>query len=124
DADPIKVVDCAHLSALREIHESLGVQGFLELMECVKVPRLVIYSARGLELPYDQLFELFSSLISSSVQELELAAGSAMADGIARYGQRWEKAARAALQSGVLSPDRIGRVFESLPEQMQTWLYV
>jgi hypothetical protein len=124
DADPIKVVDCARLSALREIHESLGVQGFLELMECVKVPRLVIYSARGLELPYDQLFELFSSLISSSVQELELAAGSAMADGIARYGQRWEKAARAALQSGVLGPDRIGRVFESLPEQMQTWLYV
>lgn len=124
DADPIKVVDEARISALKNIHESLGVQGFLELMECVKVPRLVIYSARGLELPYDQLFELFSSLISSTVQELELAAGSAMADGIARYGQRWEEAARAALQGGVLSPDSVGRVFESLPEQMQTWQYV
>jgi len=124
DADPREAVDQARLRALKDIHTSLGVQGFLELMECVKVPRLVIYSARGLELTYDQLFELFSSLISSSIHELELAAGSAMADGIARYGQGWAEAARVALRGGVLSSDRIGRVFESLPEQMQTWLYV
>lgn len=123
-ADPIKIVDVARLSALKDIHESLGVKGILELMECAKIPRLVIYTARGLELPYDQLFELFNSLISSSVQELELAAGAAMADGIARYEQRWEEVARAALQQGVLSPDRIARVIESLPEQMQTWHYV
>lgn len=124
DADPSKVVDCARLRALDDIRQSLGVQGFLELMGCVKIPRLVIYSARGLELPYDQLFELFRSLICSSVQELELALSSAMVDGIARYGRTWEEAARAALQTGVLSPDHIARVLGSLPEQMQSWQYV
>lgn len=124
DADPTKVVDRARLSALNDIHESLGIQGFLELMECVKVPRLIIFSVRSLELPYDQLLELFNSLICSSVQELELAAGSAMADGIARYGERWEEAAQTVLQNGILSPVRIGLVLELLPEQMQTWQYV
>lgn len=124
DADPVKVVDDARLGALKSIHASMGVQGFLELMSRAKVARLVIYTARGLELPYDQLSELFASLLSSSVQELELAAGSVMADGVARYGRRWEEEARKALHNSVLSTDSVARVLESLPELMQNWHYI
>lgn len=123
DVDSITLVEDARLNALRAIREAHGVQGLLDLMRRVKIPRLVGYACRGLELPYDDLVELFEKIVTSSVAELELIAGAVLADGFSRLGQAWEEAGRSSAQSSGLSSPRLALVLESLPENARAWSY-
>jgi hypothetical protein len=47
-----------------------------------------------------------------------------MADGIARFEERWKEEARSALLGSGLTVDRVASVIERIPENKQTWLYV
>lgn len=124
DADPIRAAETARLNALRKILESAGIDGVLELMTQVKHPRLVSRALPGLNLPYGQLCNLLASLLESRVPELELAVGFVVADGVARFGKRWEAEIRPLLQGSPLAVAQIARVFELLPEHKQTWDYI
>jgi hypothetical protein len=124
DADPTQVVEDARLQALKAVYEALGVQGILQMAIRVKIPQFVVYSALRLELSYDERLALFTGLLASTVQELEFAAGGVMADGIARFDEKWKEEGRSALLGSGLTADRVARVIERIPENRQTWLYV
>lgn len=123
-ADFTQLVENARLQAMKAVYEALGIQGVLQLADRAKIPHFVIYSALRLELSYDERLALFTGLLASTVQELELAAGVVMADGIARFEDRWKEEARSALLGSGLTADRVARVIERIPENRQTWLYV
>jgi hypothetical protein len=122
--DFVQLVDNARLQAMKAVYEALGVQGVLQLAGRAKIPHFVIYSALRLELSYDERLALFTGLLASAVQELELAAGVVMADGIARFEERWKEEVRSALLGSGLPSDRVARVIERIPENRQIWLYV
>ncbi|WP_445672833.1 hypothetical protein [Pseudomonas inefficax] len=124
DADPIQVVETARLNALGKVLESAGIDGVLELMTQVKHPRLVCRAFRGLNLSYSQLRHLLMSLLNSQVPELELALGFVVADGIFRFGKRWEDEIHPLLQGSSLVVAQVARVFELLPEHKETWGYI
>lgn len=124
DSDPNQAVEDIRVRALKSIYESLGGQGLLDLMGRVKIPRLVASATRRLELPFDPLLDLFTRIIGMTVPERELSAASIIADGSARYGQRWEERARVALLGSDLSPENVARVLESLPENSRVWQYI
>lgn len=122
--DSIKLIADARVDALRTIREAHGVQGLLDLMGRVQIPRLVAYACQGLELPYDELVELLDNILASSVAELELAAGAVLSDGFNRFGQPWEAAGRSSAQRSGLSSKHMALILESLPEGARTWAYV
>lgn len=124
DADPTKVVEDARLQALKAVYEALGVQGILQMTSRVKIPHSVVYSALRLDMSYDERLALFTGLLSSAVQELEFAAGAVMSDGITRFSDKWKQAARSAVLRVGLGSDRVVRMIERIPENMQTWLYI
>lgn len=124
DADPIQAVEDFRVKALKSIYESLGGEGLLDLMDRVKIPRLVASATRSLELPFDPLLDLLTRVIGMTVPEREFSGGSIIADGRARYGHQWEEKARMALLGSNLSPENIARVLESLPENALAWQYV
>lgn len=124
DADPARVVEDARLQAMTAVYEAQGVQGVLQMASRVKIPQFVVYSALRIDMSYDERLALFAGLLSSSVQELEFAAGAVMSDGITRFADRWQEAARSTVQGIGLSSDRVARMIERIPENMQTWLYI
>lgn len=124
EADPIEIVEAARTSALSKVYESSGARGLLQLMTQVKHPHLVSRALLGLDLTYDELQGLFVELLNSQVPELEVAVGLVMAHGVARFGKPWEDSTHSLLESGPLDAHRIARVFESLPEKIDTWRYV
>ncbi|WP_219266392.1 hypothetical protein [Pseudomonas sp. Xaverov 259] len=123
-ADFSLLIENARLQAMNAVYEALGVQGVLQLAGRAKIPHFVIYSALRLALSYEERLALFIGLLASSVQELELAAGAVMADGIARFEERWKEEARSALLGSGLTVDRVASVIERTPQNKQTWLYV
>lgn len=123
-ADFTLLVENARLQAMKSVNEALGIPGVLQLAERAKIPHLVIHSALRLELSYDEHFALFTGLLASNVQQLELAAGAVMTDGISRFEDKWQEEARFALLGSGLTAGRVARVIERIPENRQTWLYV
>jgi hypothetical protein len=122
--DPTKAIADARVNALRQVIAIAGVQGIIQLMERVKVPRLVVFSVRGLGLTYDQLFELFNIQLSSAIEELALAAGLVLADGKSRFGDKWAASARETLQKSEREPRIIALILLGLEEQRGNWDYV
>ncbi|WP_188251966.1 hypothetical protein [Pseudomonas sp. PSB1] len=123
-ADFTQLIENARLLAMKAVYDALGIQGVLQLADRAKLPHFVIYSALRLELSYDEHLALFTGLLARAVQELELAAGGVMADGIVRFEDRWKEDTRSALIGSGLTADRVARVIERIPENRQTWLYV
>lgn len=124
DADHIQLVENARLQAVKAVYETLGVEGILQLAGRAKISQFVISSALHLELSYEEHFSLFSGLLTSTTQELYLAAGLVLADGIERSGKKWKEQARSALLGSGLPADRIVTVIERIPEKKSTWLYI
>ncbi|RML52539.1 hypothetical protein APX70_07409, partial [Pseudomonas syringae pv. maculicola] len=62
--------------------DATGIDGVVGLMERVKVPRLVMFSIRGLQLPDNQLLQLLTRLLSSTIGESALAASIVLAHGM------------------------------------------
>ncbi len=124
ETDIVQLVENARLQAMKAVYEALGVQGVLQLAGRAKIPHFVIHSALCLELSYDERLALFAGLLVSAVQELELAAGIVIADGIARFEEKWEQQVRSTLLGSGLDADRIARVIERIPENRPAWLYV
>lgn len=123
-ADFNQLVENARLQAMKAVYEALGIQGVLQLADRAKIPHSVIYSSLRLDLSYDEQLALFTGLLASTVQALDLAAGGVMANGIVRFEDRWKQEARTALLRSGLGADRVARVIERIPENGQTWLYI
>ncbi|MCP6699367.1 hypothetical protein [Pseudomonas donghuensis] len=123
-ADFAQLVENARLQAMKAVYEALGVQGVLQLAGRAKIPHFVVYSALRLDLSYDECIALFTGLLLSAVQELELAAGIVMAEGISRFEERWKEGGRSTVLGSGLDADRVARVIERIPENRQTWLYI
>lgn len=123
-ADIEQLAENARSQALVDVYESLGIQGIRQLACRAKIPHFVMSSALRLELSFEESLALLIGLLSSDLQDLELAAGMVMADGIARFEERWRQDARSALLGSGLGTDRVARVLERIQESEQTWLYV
>ncbi|MBB3271388.1 hypothetical protein FHW75_002543 [Pseudomonas sp. OG7] len=123
-ADIEQLAEKARLQALRSVYETLGIQGIVQLASRAQISHFVIYSALRLELSYEERLELLTGLLAGDAQDLELAAGVVLADGIAHFEDSWKEAARSVLLSCGLGVEVIARLLERIPESEQTWRYV
>ncbi|MGY2042087.1 hypothetical protein ACW9I9_06875 [Pseudomonas pergaminensis] len=123
-SDPIQAVEDARVAALRGIMDATGFDGVVGLMERVKVPRLVMFSIRGLQLPDNQLLQLFTRLLSSTVGESALAASIVLAHGMERFGGSWATDAKDALQNSGWDHQKSTLVLLGLDETRESWNYV
>lgn len=123
-SDPIQAVEDARVAALRGIMDATGIDGVVGLMERVKVPRLVMFSIRSLQLPDNQLLQLFTRLLSSTIGESALAASIVLAHGIERFGDSWATDAKDALQNSGWDHQKCALVLLGLDETRESWNYV
>lgn len=123
-SDPIQAVEDARMAALRGVMDAAGIDGVVDLMERVKVPRLVMFSIRGLQLPDNQVLQLFVRLLSSTIGESALAASIVLANGMQRFGDSWATDAKDALQKSGWDHQKCALVLLGLDETKESWSYV
>ncbi len=124
DADPVELVEDARLVAVRTIHEARGVQGLLALLERAAHARLIMSTVSRLELPYEQLWELFSNTLGRDSKQMDLAAGFSLAEGVSRFRQQWMEDARTALSNSGITTECLAQIFAFVPDELKIWLYV
>lgn len=119
-----ELIENARLQAINAIYNELGIRGILQLVGCVKIPNLVIFSALSIDLSYEESFTLFTDLLENIDQAPEVTAGIVMANGVTCFESKWQEAARTALQHSALTADHIASVLKLIPDSKQTWSYV
>lgn len=100
-----------------------GIQGLIELAQQSKLPQLVAQVARRLEFGFDELGQFFIQVLQAA-PNIDVVAGSVMAEGATRFMGQWTHFARETFFHERVAPERVARILTALDESIQTWNYV
>ena len=118
--DPMAAIDSARHEAVREIADSSGMQGLVELAKKVKLPQHVAAASRTLELPRDKLLELMRLAIDGG-GSIDTVCAMVIAEGVARFGEVWVSYVHATIADKNVEPERVARLLTALDETRETW---
>ena len=122
-ADPSEEIDAARHKAVSDVFMESGKQGLIELAQRSKLPQLVAQVARRLEFGFDELGQFFIQVLLAA-PNIDVVAGSVMAEGATRFMGQWTHFARETFFHEQVAPERVARILTALDESIQTWNYV
>lgn len=121
--DPTEAIDAARHEAVSDVMSESGIQGLIELAQRSKLPQHVAQAARSLEFGFDELGQFFIQVLRAA-PNIDVVAGSVMAEGTTRFMGQWTHFAREAFFHEQVAPERTARILTALDESIQTWNYV
>ncbi|CAM8670445.1 hypothetical protein MCEMSHM24_01741 [Comamonadaceae bacterium] len=121
--DPTEAIDAARQEAVTVVMRESGTQGLIELAQRSKLPEYVAEAAKSLEFRLDELGQFFLQILRAS-PNIDVVAGSVMAEGYSRFLGLWTRFARETFFHERVAPERVARILTALGDSIQTWNYV